>query len=225
MIIVGTHHKIDLEGYNRISYLLGVYSPKVISVEFPKGDSPEQARETIMNIRDQKARQIRSYGLDPGYEKMVLDIERNGGYEVIAAIDYARSTGAEVHFVDHPKLPLPVFNIPDLSNSIGERLDYKTFRALFVSLADASYTNPEIAAWFDEMLRPEIIGDNPLDDPAFQEERENIQASEIIRVDSQFHTGGMYHAFGDDDFPVPLHKRLGSRVTQSIALVDAYNHR
>ena len=232
MLLIGTVH-IDIEGPKRLEHFLNKYAPRKITVEVPKGRSVSEIEYMTLRERENRVKQVQQAGLPPQVQTLLEEIEQATGYEAIVAIQYAKRTGAELYFVDIPK----IFDIAESNKKITfdesmkhvKNITYEQFREAYVKAIDSGYFDPLALAQILQNV-PEEILEAPAKDYApiledkFWDEREQFMADEIARIQPDIHISGLAHIF--EEFSLKpgmksLYQRLAKYSPERVKLCEA----
>lgn len=238
MIFVGTVH-VDIDGSKRLRHLLEAYRPRCITVEYPADESIADIERKIREQQERGVRLMKRIRAPENMRGVYTEIAAQAGYDTLVPILYAKENGLEVYPVDHPGIRkglqladdegvIEMFSInPEDMPPNVDKPPYETFREVFGRNMDSCYdtlpeindsdirSSPENIAWLDH-----------LNNPAFEETREQYMADAIRKRHSYFHVGGLAHMKDDSELisVVPLHRRLDDIITARIRLCDAFSH-
>lgn len=138
MILIGTVHE-DFDGPDRLSRLLVLAKPDKISLEVPTSGSLDQYlinRQRKIELIDQVIRDVRPSEAVAEYFRIY---GRNWAYELFTAAEFAKKSGASLHFVD--------------SDEVLERQPPESdeLRALRTNVQETNKVFPNLS--LDEILR------------------------------------------------------------------------
>lgn len=246
MDLIGTVH-CDIEGTRRLEYLLSRLKPKQITVEWPVNKSLDEIEEEILLGREKKVEAVGSLTDVPDVVKrFFVEFFSNSGYDTLVPIQYARANDLDIFPIDHPQV-MPVAQgdsedysgfVIGLRNGLGElpqgieRISYNEFRRLFSKEFDRAYFDPSIIHEIGKYISERNVQNTGelvhLNDPRFEEQREQFMTDQILRVRPDVHIAGIAHVvdgyFERDSFQ-PLYRRLGEVVSDRIRLCEAIKSR
>ncbi len=190
MIYVGTVHG-DLKGKERLSKLIGVHKPRVISFEYP---SHWKVEEVYKKILFKSRARVLGLGLLPrtNRTKLFQLIAQASEFEGRAA-GICKQTGLDVRFIDMPG----IINIP---SGKKKRSDYDGMREdelieRYNRLKDAAYFDGADDVYAEEMAKImgyDLVGGRVEYD---KEKREEYLAEKIRELRPDMHVSGADHIF------------------------------
>lgn len=242
MKLVGTYHW-DIAGTARLEYLLARMKPRKVTVEWPVNTTLDDIENRIRMAREERIEAVESLtDIPDNVKRLFLDLFSNSGYDILVPIQYARAHGGDVFPVDHPRLLHDIDKDPSnysgfiqsLKAGLGEvppevaQIPYNLLKQSWSKELDRAYTDPNMFREIDQFSSQRglslVKGLEFLNEPLFEEEREQWMADEIQRLNPDVHIAGIAHIaegyFEQPSFQ-PLYQRLGNSISQRIRLVEA----